>query len=151
MENSYRIRSGKTWPLFLSLLLLAACEKQAETVTIDEEPSFSFELYQSLAGKMARMEELLNSIERFLGSPDFQERLVSESEEFRQLVEESRLLFPEELSDEDERGYTGAMDRTLQWAVKLKRAITSQDLESANEALSELHRIRKKSHARFSY
>lgn len=153
MENSYLIRSGKLCALSCGLILgTFGCQEPPTAVAlVAEEAPPEVGLYASLAGKMARMEELLNAIERFLGDPDFQQRLLEDAQEFAQLVEESRLLFPDELEPEDQEGYVRAMDATLGHALELKSAITAENVETAQVALSKLHQVRKKSHARYSY
>ncbi|MEM0896489.1 MAG: hypothetical protein AAGJ79_06350 [Verrucomicrobiota bacterium] len=111
----------------------------------------SFELYSTLAGKMARMEELLNGVDRFLGDPDFQERLVLDATEFRRLTLESRELFPEALIDEDKPGFREAIDRTVEVADGLIEALRENRKEEALAALEKLDRIRRDSHEDFSY
>ncbi len=154
MENSYLTRSGKALCLSCSLFLFCpACEEQTVTENFAStvEGVASEGLYQSLAGKMARMEELLNSIERFLGESGFEDRLQTEAKEFHQLLAESQTIYPEELAEKDRKGYRLAYQPTLEASARLKASLAKNDLLSAREAITELHRLRKKAHARYSY
>lgn len=115
------------------------------------ETATSFELYSTLASKMARMEELLNAIDRLLGEPDFQDRLLADAKEFHQLLSESRGLYPEKLAPEDQQKFDQSIDRTAAVAKKLLHSIQANNNQAAREVLSQLGKQRRKAHTRFSY
>lgn len=115
------------------------------------EAPTSFELYSTLPGKMARMEELLNAIDRFLDTPDFQDRLVVHAQEFHQLLTESRGLYPDELLPQDEHKFDQTIDQTAAISNKLLSALQASDNKAAREALHQLGRLRKKAHAELAY
>lgn len=146
------------WLVAIALCSLTSCqETQVEVTKPDEEapaepsPAAVDPLSQTLAGKMARMEELLNAIERFLGDPNMHSRLLADAEEFHQLLAESRALYPEELDTEDQQGFSTAVDDTLQASSQLKEALVKRDSPLARTALEQLYRHRKDAHARYSY
>lgn len=114
------------------------------------EAADSFELYSTLAGKMARMEELLNRIDRFLGDAAFRDRICSDAEEFYQLVNASRGLYPEKLDVQDHPKYDQAIDRTVAVSKELLTALRAENMEAAREALETIGRQRVKAHAEFS-
>lgn len=108
-------------------------------------------LYSSLTGKMARMEELLNAIDRFLDIPDLHDRVLADAKEFDRLLAESRGLYPERLLTEDEPGFDKTIDRTGMISSKLLSSIQAGDNDAAREALRALDEYRLKAHTRFSY
>ncbi|MEM6692299.1 MAG: hypothetical protein AAF664_22910 [Planctomycetota bacterium] len=108
-------------------------------------------LYSSLTGKMARMEELLNAIDRFLDIPDFHDRVVADAQEFELLLTESRGLYPETLVEEDQPGFDKAIDETAITAEKLLSSIKANDAQAARDALRVLDKFRLRAHTRFSY
>ncbi|MEM1060921.1 MAG: hypothetical protein AAF532_05040 [Planctomycetota bacterium] len=97
------------------------------------------------------MEELLNAIDRFLGDPEFHDRLCADAEEFHQLLAESRGLYPDTLAVEDEAGFDRAVDRTAETSTVLLTSLREGDHEAARDALSRLGTLRQTAHARFSY
>jgi len=142
-------------------LFLTACKNDppdSAVVPSEEEaspnsvpPDAPFALYATLAGKMARIEELLNGIERFLGESDFQTRLLADVGELHQLLTESKGLYPDELEPKDQVGYDQAMGRAITSTQDLQTAIQAQNQDEALTAIESLHKIRRKAHARFSY
>jgi len=127
----------------------APSEIKTQSVLLDEQAA-DFELYSTLAGKMARMEELLGGIERFLDQPGFKKRLASDAEEFHQLLSECRGLYPEELLPQDQAGFDEAVNQTLATSSKLMSSIHANDIEAAEHAIQKLFQQRRKAHARFS-
>ena len=161
----------KSWPTTLSLILChfltgcdhsqhpndlelsAAAEPPAQTVTISKKTDeyFSFQLYSTLPGKMARMEELLNAIDRFLDDPEFQDRLLADAKEFHQLVTESRGQYPEKLSLNDQSQFDHTIEQTAIVSKKLIDSLETNNVMAVREALEELDSLRQEGHTRFSY
>ncbi|MEM6689389.1 MAG: hypothetical protein AAF664_08190 [Planctomycetota bacterium] len=124
---------------------------QAADAASQTSDSQSFELYSTLTGKMARMEELLNGIDRLIDFPDFHARLITDAQEFQRLLEESRGLYPENLSTDDENGFDRTIDQTSVTSSELVNALATQDVEAARTALLKLSQQRQMAHARYSY
>jgi hypothetical protein len=122
---------------------------EAPSVPQVEAPE-SFELYSTLAGKMARMEELLNAVDRFLDDPDFHDRLCADAEEFHQLLTESRGLYPKKLSGEDQPKFDDAADRTIVASKELLGSLRANNIKATREALNQLGEYRQKAHSEFS-
>lgn len=150
--------------LLLGIFAITGCEEpQQRTVEnarrsgaelVAEEPTdaaFSFPLYSTLPGKMARMEELLNGIERFLGDASFQKRLVADSNEFYGLLDQCRGMYPERLSIQDRPKFDKAIDETATNARKLIECIEKGDFASARDVLLRLGNQRQDAHSQFSY
>ncbi|MEM9282380.1 MAG: hypothetical protein AAGA96_11165 [Verrucomicrobiota bacterium] len=123
--------------------------QQATDTTISDTKSDGFPMYGTLAGKMARMEELMNGIDRFLGDPDFASRLKLDAEEFHELLAGCRDLFPENLPAEERVAYQDYIDRALEHSNRLKSALDAQNESEAITSLEALDTIRRKSHAKF--
>ncbi|MEM9365712.1 MAG: hypothetical protein AAGD07_06925 [Planctomycetota bacterium] len=126
-------------------------ESVAAPAVETEVSSTPFLLYSTLAGKMARMEELLNGIDRFLDDPDFQERVVSDSQEFHRLLTETRGVYPERLAAEDQLKFDAFIDDTAATSTQLIRDLQQGHREAARETLIRLDRQRQEAHTRFSY
>ena len=120
------------------------------TSVAENQTPDSFELYSTLPGKMARMEELLNAIDRFLEFPDFQDRLITDAEEFHRLLIESRELYPAELLPKDQPMFDQAITETVVTSEQLLASIRANDDTAAREALDQLDKKRQKAHTRFS-
>lgn len=115
------------------------------------EDRSAFKLYSTLAGKMARMEQLLNAVDRFLGDVSFHDRLLADAREFHHLLVESRGLYPEKLRPEDKAGFDRTIDAAASTSERLMRAIRASDHEAAREALDELAKLRQRAHSKYSY
>lgn len=124
--------------------------EQNTSVASLETESDDFEMYSTLSGKMARMEELMNAIDRFLGDPDFASRIESDAKEFHQLLGDCRELFPEGLPDEQQDSYRDYVDRALEHSDRMQSALIAQNELEARKSLEALDTIRRKSHAKFS-
>lgn len=159
--------SGRT--LLLLALILAGCEESRHTTTVEREfpptlpplsedtpakqsasPPEAFALYSTLAGKMARIEELLNGIDRLLDAPGFHERLVADAQELKQLLIESRGLYPPELPAKAQSGFDQAIDQTVAESAKLLESVQAEDREAAREAIGCLCRQRQDAHTNYS-
>ncbi|MEM1225827.1 MAG: hypothetical protein AAGJ40_09015 [Planctomycetota bacterium] len=161
-------KSGKMVAVtfLLIVILLTGCDQPSQTQApkrevdlVDPNPvskptgeeMAAFQLYSTLAGKMARMEEILNGIDRFLDEPDFQERLIGDVQEFQQLLMESRGLYPKRLSVQDNPAFDRTIDETVTLAEELHGLLRTQDETAAREVLRKLDRIRQEAHTKFSY
>ncbi len=109
------------------------------------------QLYQTLAGKMARMEELLNRIDRFIGFEDMQEAIVQDAQEFVDLTLACQNLFPPELVKDDQAPYNAALTKTAELGDELRFHLKKQQWAEAQEVFGKLDAIRRKSHSQFSY
>lgn len=164
--------SRYVWDFGVALLLLASaqvgCEEARHARTVEREltqeppplaggvaktsAAFSpaFELYSTLPGKMARMEELLNGIDRLLDQPGFRERLVADAKELHQLLIESRGLYPTDLSAHDRPRFDQAIDQTAAESLKLFESIRAEDSKTAREAIVRICEQRQEAHSKYS-
>lgn len=131
--------------------LSSELSSKIEAPTPSQAKEASFELYSTLAGKMARMEELLNAIDRFLDDPDFQDRLVEDAKEFHKLLSESRGRYPKGLTTQDQTEFDETIDQTLVAAANLLNCLQENKTQAARDALKELDKQRRQAHTRFSY
>ena len=99
---------------------------------------------------MARMEELLNYIERFLGDADFSAELLESATEFSYLAVESQKSIPDYLSEEDQKPYLEALQKTSKLGDDLYVAMKKSDYEEVRTILQSLAQVRKESHANWA-
>ena len=139
------------------IVVLTGCEKpeslpKPETLPISHaEDLISFELYSTLKGKMARMEELLNAIDRFLDNPEFHERVCEDAREFHRLLAESRGLYPKKLVRPDQPKFDRTIDQTIATSRQLLDSLQASNGLAARKALKLLENQRQDAHAKFSY
>lgn len=107
-------------------------------------------LYPKLNSKMARMEELLNYIERFLGVDSFRKEMLSRSLEFTYLTKQSGKNIPEYLSKEERKKYLLTIKKSTKLAESLYTFIDQSKWKKGKKILKDLHKIRKKSHAKWA-
>jgi len=106
-------------------------------------------LYPKLNSKMARMEELVNYLERFLGSRDFTDEMLSRVIELHFLTEASLDNLPVELPAAEHTAYKKALTSTKYLVQKLYIAIENGEDQTATDLLKKLHTLRRKSHAKW--
>ncbi len=106
-------------------------------------------LYPKLNSKMARMEELVNYLERFLGSRDFTDEMLSRALELRFLTGASLDNLPAELPAAEHTAYKKALTSTKCLVQKLYTAIEKGEDKAATDLLKQLHTLRRKSHAKW--
>ena len=97
------------------------------------------------------MEELWNSIDRFLGDEDFHDRLCDDAGELHQLLTECNSLYPKKIAIEDQTRYDQAIAQTTSAAKQLLHSLQAGDYLSARDALKQLSKHRQKAHAEFSH
>lgn len=100
---------------------------------------------------MARMEELLNAIDRFLDEPEFRDRLLADAREFHTLLHDSKGLYPTELPKDEQPWFDQAIDETVATSVELLAALKESDSIAARQKLVALQKQRIAAHARFSH
>lgn len=165
MTRPYRVelrrRRGWFWGVAaasVSILTLAGCHTAEVTETTKSqappiEPGVRdtpFGLYSTLSGKMARLEELLNAIDRLLETPGLQQRVLRDAHEFHQLLQECRGLYPANLPVEDRGRYDLAIGQALALSHRLRDAIHADDARSARQAIAQIIRQREQAHSRYS-
>lgn len=118
---------------------------QADTPSADEIREWQ-RLYPKLNSKMARMEELLNYIDRFLGDAEFKAEMLKKSVEFTYLAKASTENIPKNLPKEDVVPFKKALMKTSMLGKCIHRAIQEGRTEDAKLLFKKLDSIRRKSH-----
>lgn len=104
-------------------------------------------LYPKLNFKMARMEELLNYIDRFLGDAEFKKPMLSKAVEFTYLAEASLLNIPKELPKEQIEPFKKALIKVSKLGRDLHLAIQEDRIKDVQQCFKKLDEIRRKSHS----
>lgn len=128
---------------FLVLMILPV---QADFPSADQRKEWQ-RLYPKLNSKMARMEALLNYIDRFLENSEFKVEMLKKSVEFTYLAEAARLNVPKGFSKEESVLFKKALMKTSELGKCLHLAIQEDRTKEAKECYKKLDRIRRKSHA----
>ena len=134
---------------YIVFLCLAGCSSPEEAPSEAQIKEWQ-RLYPKLNSKMARMEELLNYIERFLGDADFSAELLESATEFSYLAVESQKSIPDYLSEEDQKPYLEALQKTSKLGDDLYVAMKKSDYEEVRTILQSLAQVRKESHANWA-
>lgn len=133
-----------------SSLLVAESTQERITQPTLEQIAVWQRLYPKLNSKMARMEELLNYIERFLGNYEFKQELLNSSLEFSYLASVSGENLSKDLPFEQRKPFLAAIEETVATANKLYQSIQNSQQKLATQALKRLHKIRKQSHVKWA-
>jgi len=107
-------------------------------------------LYPKLNSKMARMEELLNFIDRFLGDEEFKSNVLDKTSEFIYLTRSSKKVLPDYLLDSDKDPFTKALEETASTGEKLYLAIKNDQETEAKSLFLKLDKLRRKGHAKWA-
>ena len=129
--------------LFLSLTL------SAQTVTQKQIHEWQ-KLYPKLNSKMARMEEILNYIDRFLGNNEFKNEILEKAAEFSFLAQQSTKNTPSYLTKEDQKLFVNALNTTHELGNKLYHAVKSNNNREAKDLFSKLDTLRRNSHSKWA-
>ncbi len=108
-------------------------------------------LYPKLNSKMARMEQLLSRIERFLGSEDLQAASLSDCTEFIHLAKRSVEHTNEYLEGSKAQAFAGALTEVANLGRQLHICLKANNIPRAKEVLSELDNIRRQNHSKYVY
>jgi len=107
-------------------------------------------LYPKLNSKMARMEELLNFIDRFLGDEEFKNEVLNKISELIYHTNSSKNSLPSYLLEEENRPFTKALTQTAETCKKLYKAIQLNDEKKAKELFLKLDKLRRNSHSKWA-
>jgi len=107
-------------------------------------------LYPKLNSKMARMEEILNYTDRFLGDKDFKMNVLTGLKEFVFLAKESKNDIPFYLPEKEVSSYKKAIDKTAKLGMQLYQAVKDSDQKSAKKYFNALDTLRRKSHSKWA-
>ena len=130
--------------LFLSFLFLFSVSGPAQVATDQEKKEWQ-RLYPKLNSKMARMEEILNYIDRFLGDNSFRKSSLKKCIEFSFLAKKATENIPKS------EHFLKALEETHSLGNKLYEALEKSDHKKTRELLLELDKIRRISHAKWVY
>lgn len=107
-------------------------------------------LYPKLNSKMARMEELLNRIDRFHGDVDFTDTSLAYAEEFSYLAKQAIHNIPGYLHEDQREPYIEQLLEIHKLGKALCRALQEKDDDKVRMIFSELDKVRQKSHAKWA-
>ncbi len=108
-------------------------------------------LYPKLNSKMARMEQLMIRIERFLGSEDLKETSLGECVEFTHLARKSVGHAHEYLEGKKAEAFVAAFKEVARLGGQLHSLIKTNNTTQAKSVLTELGAIRRENHAKYVY
>ena len=131
------------WIITGIVLLNASCATEYEPTQAERLN----ELYPKMNSKMARMEELMNRIDRFLGMEEFKERIQDDCIEFTWLATQA-LGHSDEYKEEPEAIAT-ALQEVVSLGGELHSSIESDNISDAKLVLSKLDSIRRESHSSY--
>lgn len=134
---------------FLGLVLLLSASTSAQIATEKQKKEWQ-KLYPKLNSKMARMEEILNHIERFLGENEFKDATVEGALEFSFLAKKSSENIPQSLNEKQRKPYLKALKATHELGIKLHNSLKKDDYKKAKEILLQLEKIRRNSHTKWA-
>jgi hypothetical protein len=140
----------KRFFLFLSLLFLLSVSGPAQVATDQEKKEWQ-RLYPKLNSKMARMEEILNYIDRFLEDESFTKSRLKKCIEFSFLAKKAAENIPDYITKPRSKQFSKALEETHSLGNKLYKALEKSDHKKTRELLLELEKIRRKSHAKWVY
>jgi len=133
--------------VIMILLSVFSYSENVQEISVKQKEEWQ-KLYPKLNSKMARMEEILNAIERLNGDPDFTESLMQKALEFSYLAGASLKDIPDYLESEQLTSYKENLTKTEILGHKVYHAIDKgKDLD---KLLAQLDEIRRKSHAKWA-
>jgi len=107
-------------------------------------------LYPKLNSKMARMEELLNYVDRFLGNDEFKNEVLLKIAEFIYHTESSQKHIPAYLLKKDKAPFTKALQTTAKTGKDLYLAVAKENQTEAKSLYLKLDKLRRKSHSKWA-
>lgn len=99
---------------------------------------------------MARMEEILNYIDRFFPSEEFHPELIEHALEFTFLSHKAANNLPAYLDADERLPFLLALKKTESLGNKLTQAIREKDQQKVTLLFKQLDTIRRKSHANWA-
>ena len=138
---------------FVFFIVLSTSLLYSEGVQLmhtEEQKETWRKLYSKLNSKMARMEEVLNYVERFMDEENFKEEVLLSLAEFTFLSNEALEQIPAYLDTEERPPYSNALKLTASYGGQLYLAIDQSNSQGADQALLSLRRIRRISHAKWA-
>ena len=145
------VRASSLRIIIVCLLSFLSCLAPSIAQEPTEEQKREWQkLYPKLNSKMARMEELLNYADRFLGDEDFKLNVLLGLTEFIFLTQQSQSSLPSYLLEGDKKVYLSALKKTEALGHDLYEAVKLSDIDKAREIFSKLDKVRRKSHAKWA-
>jgi len=134
---------------FLCFILFVPLTLSAQTASKKQKQEWQ-KLYPKLNSKMARMEEILNYIDRFLGNDNFKPDMLEKTIEFSFLANQSTKNIPEYIPEEERNLFIKALEDTHESGIKLYQAVKENNHKEAKKIFLQLDKIRRKSHSKWA-
>jgi|GEM_PF-1843032 len=133
------------------VLLNVSCVAEKKPTAEQAQVKQWNDLYPKMNSKMARMEELMNRIDRFLGSDDFKEEILGNCTEFTWLAKQSVGHANEYREGKEAEAFAEALEEVARLGGELHSSIKTDNMSEAKSILSELGSVRLKSHSNFVF
>lgn len=134
--------------IVFAILLLLSTFALSQVQEINEEQQAEWQrLYPKLNSKMARMEEILNYVDRFRENQEFKKEVLTNITEFIFLAQQAQKNIPDYLSEEDQKPYKHALIKTASLGSSLFTAVDKSNFKQSKQLFLALDKLRRKSHA----
>lgn len=135
--------------ILLAIVAFSLESVQGKSHTIEQRAQWD-KLYPKLNEKMARMEEILNFVDRFIGSGEFKKKMLVQLLEFKHLAQTSTKLVPNYLEAKDREPFVKALEEVSSVGQQLYNAIDNGAHKEARLLFLKLDKLRRKGHSKWA-